>query len=62
MSAAGVPPIPLGTDLQADKGPRIISANIALIVLPTIFVILRFISRHIARAGYWVSLPLGTLL
>lgn len=53
MSTVGAPPIPAGTDLHADQGTRIISATIALIILPTIFVILRFLSRYIARAGLW---------
>ena len=44
---------PPGTDLHADKGSRVISSGIALIVLPTIFVIVRFVSRVIARAGFW---------
>lgn len=52
-----IPPIPPGTDLTADEGPRIIAANVALIVLPTVFVILRFVSRKIARAGLWVLDP-----
>ena len=29
------------------------SSGIALIVLPTIFVVLRFVSRWIAQAGLW---------
>ena len=44
---------PPGIDLHADKGSRVISSGIALIVLPTIFVIVRFVSRVIARAGFW---------
>ena len=48
-----LPPPPPGTDLRADQGPRIISSGIALIVLPTLFVILRFVSRYLAQAGYW---------
>lgn len=46
---------PPGIDLSADQGPRIVSSMIALIVLPTIFVIGRLVSRGIARAGFWVS-------
>ena len=44
---------PPGIDLYADKGPRVISSGIALIILPTLFVIVRFVSRTIARAGFW---------
>ena len=44
---------PAGIDLHADNGPRVISAGIALIILPTLFVIVRFVSRAIARAGFW---------
>ena len=44
---------PAGIDLHADKGPRVAYSGITLIVLPTLFVILRFISRAIARAGFW---------
>ncbi|MDI1490806.1 MAG: hypothetical protein OHK93_002010 [Ramalina farinacea] len=50
MNATGIPP---GINLEADQGRRIITANIVLIILPTIFVIGRFASRHIAHAGYW---------
>ncbi|KAL2036834.1 hypothetical protein N7G274_010377 [Stereocaulon virgatum] len=50
---ASLPPPPPGMDLKANQGPRVISSGIALIVLPTIFVILRFVSRFIAQAGFW---------
>ncbi|KAG6993905.1 hypothetical protein G7Y79_00049g084650 [Physcia stellaris] len=43
---------PAGIDLEANQGPRIISSMIALIILPTIFVTLRLISRKISRAGF----------
>lgn len=42
-----------GLDLQADQGPRIVTSMIALIVLPTLFVIARLLSRRLSRAGYW---------
>ena len=44
---------PPGTDLKADQGPRLVGSMITLMVLPTIFVIGRLISRKVARAGYW---------
>ena len=50
---ASLPPPPPGIDLQADKGPHIVSSGIALIVLPTVFVVLRLISRYLAEAGFW---------
>ena len=50
---ASLPPPPPGIDLQADRGPHIISSGIALIVLPTVFVVLRIISRYLAQAGFW---------
>ena len=44
---------PPGIDLHADQGSRVISSGIVLIVLPTVFVIVRFVSRVIAKAGFW---------
>ena len=44
---------PPGIDLYANQSPRVISSGIALIILPTLFVIVRFASRAIARAGFW---------
>ena len=44
---------PPGIDLHADKGSRVMSSGIALIILPTVFVMARFASRVIARAGFW---------
>ena len=46
---------PANIDLDADQGGRIVSSMTALIVLPTIFVIGRLVSRQIARAGFWVG-------
>lgn len=45
--------LPDGLDLAADQGPRIVASMIALIVLPTLFVIARLISRRVSHAGYW---------
>lgn len=44
---------PPGIDLNADQGPRLVGSMITLIVLPTLFVIARLVSRKVARAGYW---------
>ena len=46
----------LNTDLVADQGTRIIASNIVLIVLPTLFVLARLISRRVTQAGFWVRL------
>lgn len=44
---------PPDIDLHADKGSRVMSSGVALIVLPTLFVTVRFVWRVIARAGFW---------
>lgn len=44
---------PPGVNLKADQGPRLVGSMITLIVLPTLFVIARLVSRKVARAGYW---------
>ena len=57
-SMSGPPPALLnkpGFNLYADQGDKILGTMIALIVLASIFVALRLISRHLARAGFWVS-------
>ena len=51
--ATEAPPIGPGFDLYADQSGRLKSANVALIILPTIFVVLRLASRKVSRAGYW---------
>lgn len=51
--ATQAPPIGPGFDLYADQSTRLKASNIALIILPTIFVVLRLISRKVSRAGYW---------
>ena len=44
---------PSGIDLNADQGPRLVGSMVTLIVLPTLFVVARLVSRKVARAGYW---------
>lgn len=44
---------PPGINLEADQRQRVVNSGIALIILPTCFVILRFVSRSIANAGFW---------
>lgn len=51
--ATEAPPTGPGFDLYADQSRRLKSANITLIILPTIFVTLRLLSRKVSRAGYW---------
>ena len=52
---------PPGIDLDANQQGRLVSSMIALIILPTIFVIFRLISRKVSRAGYWVRSPVANL-
>ena len=40
-------------DIYATKQSKLIGADIAFIVLSALFVVLRLLARHIARAGYW---------
>ncbi len=51
--ATEAPPIGPGFDLFADQRRLLKIANIILIILPTIFVALRLLSRKVSRAGYW---------
>lgn len=41
-------------DINADRSAEIIGGSVVLIVLPTIFVILRLMSRWMAQANLWV--------
>lgn len=40
-------------DIHASHTSKLLGSSIFLIVLPTIFVILRLVSRKVAGAGYW---------
>lgn len=58
MSVSSVS-LPLGDaqmDLYADQRGRIIGSCVAIFVITDVFVLLRLVSRKLARAGYWVSL------
>ncbi|KAK4690356.1 hypothetical protein P7C71_g6415, partial [Lecanoromycetidae sp. Uapishka_2] len=44
---------PPGEDIYADQGTRLVASMITLIVLPTLFVIARLVSRKVSNAGYW---------
>ena len=57
-SMSGLPAADLhlpGFDLHADQGDKILGTMVALIALASTFVVLRLTSRHLARAGFWVS-------
>lgn len=60
IMATTPPPFDPVFDLYANQQGRIRASNIVFIILPTIFVILRLISRKISRAGYWVWWPCTT--
>ena len=42
-------------DIDANRNSEIYGGSVVLIVLPTIFVGLRLLSRWMARANLWVS-------
>lgn len=41
-------------DIHADQRGRIVGSSVAIFVITDIFVLLRLVSRKLARAGYWV--------
>ncbi|MDI1487513.1 MAG: hypothetical protein OHK93_006783, partial [Ramalina farinacea] len=52
-SPAGLPLSHDLLDLHADQRGRIIGSCVAIFVITDIFVLLRLVSRKLARAGYW---------
>lgn len=42
-------------DINADQRGRIIGSCAAIFVITDVFVLLRLVSRKLARAGYWVK-------
>ena len=42
-----------GLDINANQGPKIIAVSAILIIISTIAVILRFVSRMVSKAGLW---------
>lgn len=56
MSAALPPTNDPGFDLYADQRGRIIGTMVAIFVITTTAVALRFLSRKLSRAGLWVRL------
>ena len=55
-SNAGLPVDTSNIDIHADQRGRIIGTCVALIVVTDAFVVLRLVSRKLARAGYWVRI------
>ena len=47
---------PDGMDINADQRGRIIGSCVAIFVITDISVLLRLVSRKLARAGYWVRI------
>ena len=47
-----------GIDVNADQRGRIIGSCVAIFIITDIFVLLRLVSRKLARAGYWVRIAL----
>ena len=53
-SSVGRPVGNAAVDIHADQRGRIIGSCVAIFVITDIFVLLRLVSRKLARAGYWV--------
>ena len=48
-----------GIDVNADQRGRIIGSCVAIFIITDIFVLLRLVSRKLARAGYWVRIAIA---
>ena len=55
MSNTTIPTPAEDPALWANSNGQILGASMALLVLPTVFVALRLVSRYMAGAGFWVS-------
>ena len=53
--ASAVLPLQSLAEVDANRNEEIYFGSIVLIVLPTVFVVLRLLSRWMARAKLWVS-------
>lgn len=60
MSASQLPTPAEDPALWASRSGEVISASVTLMVLPTIFVALRLLSRYMSGAGLWVCPSLVT--
>lgn len=50
------PLVPLSpSELAQDRSGEVIGASVTLLILPTLAVALRLLSRWMSRAGFWVS-------
>ena len=54
MSTSQLPTPAEDPALWANRSGEVISASITLLVLPTVFVALRLLSRYMSGAGLWV--------
>lgn len=57
-AAGGLPggdAVPINDLYADDQRGRIIGSCVAIFVITDVFVLLRLVSRKLARAGYWVS-------
>ena len=43
------------SELAQDRRGEVIGASVTLLILPTVAVALRLLSRWVSRAGFWVS-------
>ena len=50
---------PVGLDIHEDQRGRLVGAIVSVIVITDVFVLLRLVSRKLARVGYWVKDPLA---
>ena len=55
--SVGLPAGDAQIDIHADQRGRIIGSCVAIFIITDISVLLRLVSRKLARAGYWVSEP-----
>ena len=54
-------PQPRTAAKDINRNGEIISASVTLLILPTVFVALRVVSRRLARASFWVCSLLNRL-
>ena len=46
---------------DSNRDGEIIAASVTLLILPTVFVALRMVSRRLARASFWVCCLLNSI-
>ncbi|KAF6225969.1 hypothetical protein HO173_012636 [Letharia columbiana] len=65
MSSPTIPTAAEDPSLYANRDGQVISASVTLLVLPTVFVALRVMSRYMSGAGFWwddMTVVLGMML